>query len=380
MIIKKYKVKLFILKMSKKQGKSKKNVFGLVSKLGSLIKKGGNNPDSTESTVKTGSGENETPRKNFNIHISEDNLEVFAVGDEEDEEEEDEEENEIKDTTEKKEEDKKEDISTKQEKNKVEEKPDGDANNNEETKNFEKENNNNKISNNEEMKNNEMNKNNNCIDANKEEKEKEQKDIIKNNNNLEENKENIQINNIINTYSEHKINENKKNIDILKEKHKSESDIPNFESLIKDSNETCHLYLKKGNDFNSIEINCYPIIRNKKKKSVFQKIGFFKKQKSDLVNYKLFFDEYFIYLSKDIIIDKKNIEKRRISNVLKIQNIINYSTTKEQNNYRVIIEIINKNGIIKNKELFIEEKYFEAFNKDINYSLKLYGGLHMNKK
>ena len=364
--------------MSKKQGKSKKNVFGLVSKLGSLIKKGGNNPDSTESTVKTGSSENETPRKNFNIHISEDNLEVFAVGDEEDEEEEDEEENEIKDNNEKKEEDKKEEISTKQEKNKTEEKPDNNINNNEETKNFEKENNN-KISNNEEMKNNEMNKNNNCIDVNKE--EKEQKDIIKNNNNLiEENKENIQINNIINTHSEDKINENKKNIEIRKEKNKSELDIPNFESVIKDNIETCHLYLKKGNDFNSIEINCYPIITNKKKKSVFQKIGFFKKQKSDLVNYKLFFDEYFIYLSKDIIVDKKNVEKRRISNILKIKNIINYSTTKEQNNYRIIIEIINKNGIIKNKELFIEEKYFEAFNKDINYSLKLYGGLHMNKK
>ena len=379
MIIKKYKDKLFILKMSKKQGKSKKNVFGLVSKLGSLIKKGGNNQDSTESTVKTGSGENETPRKNFNIHISEDNLEVFAVGDEEDEEEEDEEENEIKDSNEKKEKDEKEEISTKQEKNKTEEKLDNNNNNNEETKTFEKENNNNKISNNEEMKKNEMNTNNNSIDVNKE--EKEQKDIIKNNINLvEENKENIQINNIINTHLENKINENKKNTEITKEKHKSDLDIPNFESVIKDNSETCHLYLKKGNDFNSNEINCYPIIRNKKKKSVFQKIGFFKKQKSDLVNYKLFFDEYFIYLSKDIIVDKKNVEKRRISNILKIKNIINYSTTKEKNNYRIIIEIINKNGIIKNKELFIEEKYFEAFNKDINYSLKLYGGLHMNKK
>ena len=81
--------------MSKKQGRSKKNVFGLVSKIGSLIKKGGNNANNPENN--DGTGENETPKKNFNIHISEDNLDVFAIGDEEEEEEEDEEEKENKD-------------------------------------------------------------------------------------------------------------------------------------------------------------------------------------------------------------------------------------------------------------------------------------------
>ena len=85
--------------MSKKQGKSKKNVFGLVSKLGSFIKKGGNNANNPENN--DGTGENEAPKKNFNIHISEDNLEVFAIGDEEEEEEEDEEEKEVKDKKEK---------------------------------------------------------------------------------------------------------------------------------------------------------------------------------------------------------------------------------------------------------------------------------------
>ena len=145
--------------------------------------------------------------------------------------------------------------------------------------------------------------------------------------------------------------------------------------------ETCHICLKKGNDFNSNEMQCFPIVRNKKKKSMFQKIGFFKKPKYDLVNYKLFFDECFIYLSKDIIIDKKDNSKRRINNVLKIKNIINYSTKKDQNNkYHIIIEIINKNEIIKNKEIFIEEKYFKNFNEEMNKSLKLYGGLYMKNK
>ena len=366
--------------MSKKQGKSKKNVFGLVSKLGSFIKKGGNNPDNAETSGKTGSTENETPRKNFNIQISDDNLEVFAIGDEEEEEEEDEEENEVKDKKDKKEKEdnkekneeiKNEEISTIQSDNKTEEKIDNNINKNEKIQNIENE----KKQSSEKEKN--IENNNNIINTNKE--EKEEKNIIKNNIN-EENKENIDMNNIINTKSENIINENNKDTEKIKDNDKKEYEIPTKENIIKDNSETCHLYMKKGNDFNSNEIYCYPIIRNKKKKSVFQKIGFFKKPKYDLVKYLLFFDEYFIYLSKDIIIDKRNVANRRINNILKIKNIINYSATKEQNNYHIIIEIINKNGIIKNKELFIEEKYFNDFDKEIKKSLKLYGGLHMNKK
>ena len=71
--------------MSKKE-KSKKNVFGLVSKLGNLIK--GN---SSSNNSDTSSGENEIPQKNFNVHISEDNQEQIELGDEEEEEEEEEE-------------------------------------------------------------------------------------------------------------------------------------------------------------------------------------------------------------------------------------------------------------------------------------------------
>ena len=91
--------------MSKKQVKTKKNVFGLVSKIGSLIKKGNSasNIESVETARSSGTSGSETPRRNFNIQISDDNQEIFAVGDDEEEEEEDEEENEkeIKDKKEK---------------------------------------------------------------------------------------------------------------------------------------------------------------------------------------------------------------------------------------------------------------------------------------
>ena len=379
--------------MSKKQGKSKKNVFGLVSKIGSLIKKGGNNSDNIETSAST--NENETRKKNFNIHISEDNLEVFGFGDEEEEEEEDEEEN-VKEKKEKKSPeqkdiDKEKDNSISQniednknkniisDTNKDEIKSENSNPNKDEIKNE-----NNPIINKDEIKGvdekespniKENNDDNNNIN-NKKEQTKINKDENKSNIKEENKKEEENIINNIKEKDKKETNENKNNI-INKENN--EHNI-NRENILNNNSETCHLYLKKGNDFNSNEIYCIPVSRNKKKKSVFQKIGLFKKPKYDLVNYKIFFDESFIYLAKDIIIDKMNISKRRINNVLKIKNIINYSYTKDNNKYIVTIEIKNKNDIKKNKEFFIEEKYFASFNEEINKGLKLYGGLYIKKK
>ena len=369
--------------MSKKQGKSKKNVFGLVSKIGSLIKKGGNNSNNPENN--DGTGENETPKKNFNIHISEDNLDVFAIGDEEEEEEEDEEEKEVKDKNEKKDDENKEKQNKEKENENKENKEKG--NDEKEEKKENEENKNDKeISNkdNKENKEEENNKskekiknidnennNNDNIKKDDEEKKNVKNDINPNSNSNEDNKENIDTNKINN------INEDNK---IIEKENIKEVEKINKEIKIIDSRETCHLCLKKGNDFNSSEIYCYPITKNKKRKSVFQKVGLFTKPKYDLLNYKIFFDECFIYFSRDIILDKKNTSKRRINNVLKIKNIINYTNTKENNEYHIVLEIINKNGIKKNKEFTIDEKYLEAFNNEINNGLQLYGALYTKNK
>lgn len=339
--------------MSKKQGKTKKNVFGLVSKLGSLIKKGGNNQDNSENSGKSrATTENDTPRKNFNIHISEDNQEVFAIGDDDEEEEEEdyeEDENNKKDSKEKN----NENINNIKEINKNEIKSENKKE--KEDKKIEKKEENIK----EEKKEEEIkNKKGNIIqeDTDKDLKNNINSNLVKENNKIGENN-----------------NENNNKINI--EENKDE------ENIVYNNTDTCHLYLKKGNDFNSNEILCFPILKNCKRKGVFKKIGFFKKPKYDLLNFKIFIDENFIYLAKDIIIDKKNIHKRRISKVLKVKNIINYSYSKgENNNYHVIIEIINKNGILKKKEFYIDEKYFTSFNEEITKSLKLFGGMYMKNK
>lgn len=408
--------------MSKKE-KSKKNVFGLVSKLGNLIK--GTSSWNNSDNMDTSAGDNEFPKKNFNIHISEDNQEQIDLGDEEEEEEEEEENsqeekkesknvNKIKnDNDEKKEnieikdENKNIDKEIKNNENKINDEiltDEKDKNKKEEiSENIKKENidenaNNDK---NEEIKENnienkEINENNKKEEMNedikKEEKRNENEDKIKEENNINNNIEKIEVkNNIIKEENKKEskeknniINENNNiiNIDTNEEKTNEEkkeetTDIAELNIEEEDINETCHIYLKPGNDFNSKEMYCLPISKLKlgKKKSLFQKINVFKKAKTEIINYKIFFEDNFIYFANDIIIDKNDESMRRINKIYNIRNILNYTSNKDEENkkYKIMIEIMNKKNIKKSKEYLIEEQYFKEFNDELIKKLKLYG-------
>ena len=354
--------------MSKKE-KPRRKVFGLVSKLGNLIKKGGGTNTSNDN-MDTSAGENETPKKSFNIHISEDNQEEIEIADdEEEEEEEDEPEQKAKTVLKNNEEDKDNNSNSK------------DNNNNKNDNNLESKNkndltniNNNQInsnSNNQEIKNE-----NNISNENKNNSEKNNahKDSNNNSNDIISNKENRIPNN----------NNKKEETKEIKTKEIKENENINIkeEDIIKNINEVCHLYLKKGNDFNSKEIYCIPItqIKNRKKKSVLQKMNVFKKVKNEVINFKIFFEENFIYFAKDIIIDKKNKDSRRICKIYNIRNIINYSSNKEigSNKYKIEIDILNKKFIKKSKEYFVEETYYKDFNDIMNKKLKLYVDMGKN--
>ena len=352
----------------KKKEKSRKNVFGLVSKLGNLIKKGGTTTNTDN--MDTSAGENDFPKKNFNIHISEDNQEQIEIDDdEEEEEEEDENEKETKKDFQEKKEDKNENqnnIQTKEENSNNKKNIDNTNNiNNEQINNvtnikeeIKKENN---IIDNTE-------KNNEKVNTIKEEEEKDSNNIIIND----------KDNNIINTNTNEESKQQENNIQI-----KEDSENIKEENIIEDINEACHLYLKKGNDFNAKEIYCIPIsqIKNRKKKSILQKMNVFKKVKNEVINYKIFMEENFIYFAKDIIIDKKNDALRRIYKVYNIRNILNYTSSKESenNNYKIVFEIINKKYVNKSKEYFIEEQYFKAFNDKMIKKLKIYGDKFIKK-
>ena len=409
--------------MSKKE-KSKKNVFGLVSKLGNLIK--GTSSSNNSDNMDTSAGENEFPKKNFNIHISEDNQEQIDLGDEEEEEEEEEENsqeekkesknvNKIKnDNDEKKEnieikdENKNIDKEIKNNENKINDEiltDEKDKNKKEEiSENIKKENIDENDKNEEIKENNienkEINENNKKEemkeDIKKEEKRNEKEDKIKEENNIKNNIEKIEEknNNIIKEEDKKEsketnniINENNNmiNIDNNEEKTNGENitkkeettDITELNIEEEDINETCHIYLKPGNDFNSKEMYCLPISKLKlgKKKSLFQKINVFKKAKTEIINYKIFFEDNFIYFANDIIIDKNDESMRRINKIYNIRNILNYTSNKDEENkkYKIMIEIMNKKNIKKSKEYLIEEQYFKEFNDELIKKLKLYG-------
>ena len=354
--------------MSKRE-KPRRKVFGLVSKLGNLIKKGGGTNTSNDN-MDTSAGENETPKKSFNIHISEDNQEEIEIADdEEEEEEEDEPEQKAKTVIKNNEEDKDNNSNSKDNNNKND-------NNLKSKNNIDLENiNNNQInsnSNNQEIKNE-----NNISNENKNNSTKNnaQKDSNNNSNDIISNKENRIPNNNNNKKEETKEIKNKE----IKE---NENINIKEEDIIKNINEVCHLYLKKGNDFNSKEIYCIPItqIKNRKKKSVLQKMNVFKKVKNEVINFKIFFEENFLYFAKDIIIDKKNKDSRRICKIYNIRNIINYSSNKEigSNKYKIEIDILNKKFIKKSKEYFVEETYYKDFNDIMNKKLKLYVDMGKN--
>ena len=345
-----------------KKEKSRKNVFGLVSKLGNLIKKGGTTTNTDN--MDTSAGENDLPKKNFNIHISEDNQEQIEIDDdEEEEEEEDENEKEAKKDLEEKKEDKNEN------QNKIQNK-EVNINNKKDIENI---NNINNATKNKEEKKEENNK----IDNTEKNKDKGNtaKEEEKESNNI---RINDKSNNIINTNTKEESKQQENNNQI-------KEDFENIkeENIIEDINEACHLYLKKGNDFNAKEIYCIPItqIKNRKKKSILQKMNVFKKVKNEIINYKIFMEENFIYFAKDIIIDKKNDALRRIYKVYNIRNILNYTSSKESENnkYKIAFEIINKKFVNKSKEYFIEEQYFKAFNNKMVTKLKIYGDKFIKK-
>jgi hypothetical protein len=353
----------------KKKEKSRKNVFGLVSKLGNLIKKGGGTKNTDN--IDTSAGEDDLPKKNFNIHISEDNQEQIEIDDdEEEEEEEDETEKEVKKDVNEKKEDKIENqnnIQTKVEENINNEKIIDNANNinnekvNNETSNKEEKKQENNIINNTE-------KTNEKINTAKEEG-KESNNIILNDNNE------IDINS--STKEDSKPQEN------IDNQIKEDFENMKEENIIENINEACHLYLKKGNDFNAKEIYCIPItqIKNRKKKSLLQKMNVFKKVKNEVISYKIFMEENFLYFAKDIIIDKKNDDLRRIYKVYNIRNILNYTSSKESENskYKIVFEMVNKKFVNKSKEYFIEEQYFKAFNNEVMKKLKIYGDKFIKK-
>ena len=326
------------------------NFFGFVSKIGSLIN---NSNNKEKENKKKGEEKKYNIKISTDVDIDEDLNNIDNQSDEEEEEEEDEEEkkNEI-------EEDKNESIK-KEESNIIQNESD-----------LEKE----KIKNivQDIMNNNDIN---NHISDEEDEKEE---------------KLDIDANNLDNTNNFCNINENicdnNKKIcpPILNSSFPvmNNNSQENFSAFIYDETASCHIMLKKGNDFNINDYIIFPILFMEKQKNIFYKIGMMNNPKFEPKKYLFFFDEHYLYFAKDEIkVEEMDEETRRISKRISLFELKDFSN--EHENEKFLIKLIIKKKDNKEKEIrfFVEEKYFSGFIKNFNLKLSIYGiDFFSNKK
>ena len=329
------------------------NFFGLVSKIGSLI----NNNKNKDKDIKKKGHE-----KKYNIKISTDDEEdLDNIDNDFDEESEEEEEEEKLDEGNKDNKTKENDNSTNDEINSEKEK----------IKNMVQE----------IMNNNDNNKNNE-EDEKEDEKEEEkvEEEIEEEDNNINNINNTNNINNINNTDDniEKTIN-NKKPIclPILNNSFPvSENNIQNGGSttFYYNENASCHIMLKKGNEININEYITIPILFMEKRKNIFYKMGMKNEPSYEPAKYLFFFDEHYIYFAKDeIILDEMDEETRRITKIVSLFDIKDFSTENDNEKFLIKFLIIKEDNKEKEISFYIEQKYFSGFMKNFNLKLSIYG-------
>ena len=328
------------------------NFFGLVSKIGSLI----NNNKNKDKDIKKKGHE-----KKYNIKISTDDEDLDNIDNDFDEESEEEEEEEKLDEGNKDNKTKENDNSTNDEINSEKEK----------IKNMVQE----------IMNNNDNNKNNE-EDEKEDEKEEEkvEEEIEEEDNNINNINNTNNINNINNTDDniEKTIN-NKKPIclPILNNSFPvSENNIQNGGSttFYYNENASCHIMLKKGNEININEYITIPILFMEKRKNIFYKMGMKNEPSYEPAKYLFFFDEHYIYFAKDeIILDEMDEETRRITKIVSLFDIKDFSTENDNEKFLIKFLIIKEDNKEKEISFYIEQKYFSGFMKNFNLKLSIYG-------
>ena len=143
--------------------------------------------------------------------------------------------------------------------------------------------------------------------------------------------------------------------------------------------------LKKGNDININDYIIFPILFMEKQKNIFYKMRMMNNPIYEPKNYLFFFDKYYLYFVKDeIIVEEMDEETRRISKIISLFDIKDFSTDNDnENNEKFLIKLLIKKEDSKEKEInfYIEEKYFAGFIKNFNLKLSIYGiDFFSNKK
>ena len=311
------------------------NFFGFVSKIGSLIS---SNKSKEPKKPKVG-------EKKYNIKIStdaEDEKEIDNIDDMEEEEEEDEEDNKETEEEKKKREEKEKNIT--EEKNKIENVVLDILNDNDNQKK-------------KEDLNNDL-------------------DEEKNEDNKENSINNLDSNNNINNINNDNLNSNKINSPQISN---NSSQLSNGQSGINnaykyDDTFSCHLMLKKGNDINLNDYIIFPILFMEKQKNLFYKLGMINSPNYELKKYLFFFDEHYLYFAKDEIIPEEMEDNtRRITKIVSLFDIKDFSNDHIYDQFIIKLTIKKEWKEEKIVNFQLEQKYFDAFIKNFNLKVSIYG-------
>ena len=145
-------------------------------------------------------------------------------------------------------------------------------------------------------------------------------------------------------------------------------------AFVYDDTTSCHVMLKKGNDININDYIVIPVLFMEKQKNIFYKMGMVNKPTYGPKKYLLFFDEHYIYFTKDEIIpEEMDKEIRRISKIISLFDIKDFSN--DNDNDKFLIKLLVKREDDKEKEInfYIEQNYFSGFIKNFNLKMSIYG-------
>lgn len=151
----------------------------------------------------------------------------------------------------------------------------------------------------------------------------------------------------------------------------------NGENAINENNEekTIKVLYKDGNNANIDKTSyCHPVFYNgvdidintKKIIECYENVNtrnflFFKKKTK--IKTLVFFEEQYLYLLKDIVVNKNNENLRRISNRFDLNKLFDYNTTQENKNYLFTFDFIKNDNLLERniKTLLFTEDDGERF-------------------
>lgn len=113
----------------------------------------------------------------------------------------------------------------------------------------------------------------------------------------------------------------------------------------------CHRIRRIGTVFDLKEVNYFNIIKEEEKSRILSTIGF--DTSFERINYLLFFEEKFIYFSRNNQINKSNTNLRCLKNYIDVFDILNIEIEDDgDEESSVRIELINKSDSIEYNEIY----------------------------